>query len=176
MIFTEEKLKGAYIIEIERHNDKRGFFARVWCQREFKAYNLMACLVQTNISFSAKIATLRGLHYQVAPYEESKLVRVTKGAIYDVIVDLRPCSPTYKQWMGVELTAENYKMLYVPQNFAHGFLTLDNNTEVTYHVSQFYSPESERGVRYNDPAFGVEWPIEVQVISDKDKSWPDYLR
>ncbi len=175
MIFTKTKLKDAYIIEIEKWEDKRGFFARSWCQREFDAHGLISHLVQANISFNKKKGTLRGMHYQIAPYGETKLVRCIRGAIYDVIIDLRPDSPNCKQWIGVELTADNRKMLYVPENFAHGFITLEDNTEVFYQVSQFYSPEHERGVRYNDPAFGIKWPLDIEVISDKDKSWPDPL-
>jgi dTDP-4-dehydrorhamnose 3,5-epimerase len=175
MIFTETKLPGAYIIDIQKLEDTRGFVARAWCQKEFAAHGLSPCLVQANISWNKRQGTLRGMHYQVAPYAEAKLVRCTRGAIYDVIIDVRPNSPTYKQWIGVELRADNYKLLYVPEYFAHGFQTLEDNTEVTYQVSQFYAPGSERGTRYNDPAFGIEWPIAVHVISDKDKSWPDYL-
>lgn len=174
MIFTETKLKGAFIIEPERVEDERGFFARTWCLKEFEAHNLNYRLFQTNISFNKKKGILRGMHYQIAPYEETKLVRCTSGAIFDVIIDLRLDSPTYKQWLGVELTSENYKMLYVPENFAHGFQTLQDNTEVTYQVTQFYSPESERGIRYDDPTFGINWKIDVQVISDKDKNCQDY--
>jgi len=174
MIFTETKLNGAYVIEIQKLEDIRGFFARVWCKNEFETHGLISHLTQTNISFSKKEGTLRGMHYQVEPNQESKLIRCTKGAIYDVIIDLRPNSPTYKKWLGVELTAENYNMLYVPEDFAHGFQTLEDDTEVVYQVSQFYSPQSERGVRYNDPAFGIRWPIEVQVVTDKDKNWADY--
>jgi len=174
VIFTETKLPGAYLIDIEKRGDQRGFFARGWCQKEFEAHDLIPRVVQTNISLSKRKGTLRGMHYQVAPYAEAKLVRCTRGALYDVIIDLRPDSPTHMQWLGVELSAENYKMLYVPEGFAHGFQTLVDNTEVTYQVSQFYTPEAEGGVRYNDPAFGIEWPLEVQVISDKDQSWPDY--
>ena len=174
MIFTETELKGAYIIEIEKLKDHRGFFARAWCQNEFKAQGLTSSVVQANVSSNKKKGTLRGMHYQLSPYEETKLVRCTRGAIYDVIIDLRPASPTYTQWIGVELTEENYKMLYVPENFAHGFQSLKDDTEVTYQVSQFYTPGSESGIRWDDPAFSLKWPIEVQVISDKDKSWPDY--
>jgi dTDP-4-dehydrorhamnose 3,5-epimerase len=174
VIFNETKLNGAYIIEIEKLKDHRGFFARTWCQNEFKDSGLTSRLVQANLSYNSKVGTLRGMHYQLSPYEETKLVRCTKGAIYDVIIDLRPASPTYTQWIGVELTAENYKMLYVPENFAHGFQTLRDNTEVTYQVSQFYTPDSESGIRWNDPAFKINWPIEVQVISDKDKNWTDF--
>jgi len=172
MIFRETTLKGAFVIEIEKFEDKRGFFARAWCQKEVEANGLVSRVVQTNISFNKKRGTLRGMHYQVAPYEQVKLVRCTRGVIYDVIIDLRPDSPTFRKWTGVELTAENYTMLYVPENFAHGFQTLEDNTEVTYQVSQFYSPESERGVRYDDPALGIEWPLQVEVISDKDLGWP----
>jgi dTDP-4-dehydrorhamnose 3,5-epimerase len=172
MIFRETTLKGAFVIEIEKFEDKRGFFARAWCQKEVEANGLVSRVVQTNISFNKKRATLRGMHYQVAPYEQVKLVRCTRGVIYDVIIDLRPDSPTFRKWTGVELTAENYTMLYVPERFAHGFLTLQDTTEITYQVSQFYSPESARGVRYDDPLFGIEWPLPVAVISEKDIAWP----
>ena len=175
MKFTETKLKGAFIIEIEKLEDHRGFFARAWCQNEFKDHGLTARVAQANISSNKKRGTLRGMHYQLSPYEETKLVRCTRGAIYDVIIDLRPASPTYGQWFSVELTAENYKMLFVPENFAHGFQTLEDDTEVTYQVSQFYTPNSERGLRWDDPAFSIKWPMDVQVISDKDKYWPDYV-
>jgi dTDP-4-dehydrorhamnose 3,5-epimerase len=175
MIFTETQLKGAVIIELERREDERGFFARAWCQKEFEANGLVSRLVQANVSFNKKKDTLRGMHYQVAPFEEVKLVRCSRGAIYDVIIDLRPHSPTYKQWLPVELTAENRKMLYVPAGFAHGFQTLEDGTEIFYQVSQFYSPRHERGVRWNDPAFGICWPeTGTRVISAKDRNWPDY--
>jgi dTDP-4-dehydrorhamnose 3,5-epimerase len=175
MIFTETELKGAFIIEIERRGDERGFFARAWCQKEFEAHGLSPNWVQANLAFSKKRGTLRGLHYQIAPYEEAKLMRCIRGAIYDVIVDLRQESPTYKRWLGVELSADNRKMLYVPEGFAHGYQTLVDNSETYYPVSQFYSPGFERGARWDDPAFGVEWPItENLIISDKDKSWPDF--
>ena len=175
MLFSETELKGAHIIEVEKIEDNRGFFARAWCQRELEEHVLTARILQANISFNKKKGTLRGMHYQIAPYEESKFVRCTSGAIYDVVIDLRPDSPTFRRWMGVELTAENYKMLYVPENFAHGFQTLEDDTEVTYQVSQFYTPGSERGIHWDDPAFSIDWPIEVQIISDKDKSWPDFV-
>lgn len=174
MIFTETKLKDSYILEIKKMEDARGFFGRSWCQKEFEEHGLVPCVVQANVSYNKKKGTLRGMHYQIAPYEETKLVRCTRGALYDVIIDLRPDSPTYKQWLGVELTADNYKMLYVPKGFAHGFITLEDNTEATYQVSQFYTPGAEGGIRYNDPLFGIEWPVEVTVISDKDKSWANY--
>ena len=175
MIFSETKLKGAFIIEIEKREDARGFFARSWCQNEFKTHGLTTEFVQANVSYNKKKGTMRGLHYQKSPYEESKLVRCTRGAIYDVIVDLRPNSPTYKDWIGVELTADNYKMLYVPEGFAHSFQTLMDNTEVTYQVSAFYNPASEGGLRWNDPAFGIKWPTKVEIISDKDRTWPDFV-
>jgi dTDP-4-dehydrorhamnose 3,5-epimerase len=174
MIFTETKLTGAFIIDIEKREDARGFFARTWCKEEFAANGLDTNLVQSNIAFSTYIGTLRGLHYQVQPYEEVKLVRCTKGAIYDVIIDLRSDSPTYMHWISVELTESNYKMLYVPEGFAHGYQTLTARAEVTYQVSQVYSPASERGIRWNDPVIGVEWPkVDTRIISEKDQSWPD---
>ena len=172
MIFRETTLKGAFVIEMEKFEDKRGFFARAWCQKEVEANGLISRVAETNISFSKRRGTLRGMHYQVAPYEQVKLVRCTRGIIYDVIIDMRPNSPTFRKWTGVELTAENYIMFYVPEHFAHGFQTLEDDTEVTYQVSQFYSPESERGVRYDDPVFQVEWPLPVEVISEKDIAWP----
>ncbi len=175
MIFKETKLKGAFVIEIEKREDERGFFARIWCQQEFAEHGLNFSLAQANIGFSRKKGTLRGLHYQVAPHQEAKLVRCTAGAIYDVMIDLRPASLTYQQWFGIELTADNHRMLYVPEGFAHGYQTLADDTEVFYPVSQFYAPGAERGVRYNDPTFEIEWPLEVQVISEKDKNWPNYI-
>jgi dTDP-4-dehydrorhamnose 3,5-epimerase len=176
MIFTETRLKDAYILELEKLQDERGFFARGYCSREFASHGLVPRVVQSNVSFNLAKGTLRGLHYQVMPYVETKLVRCTKGAIYDVIIDLRPESKTFRQWTGVELTEENYRMLYVPGGFAHGFQTLEDRTEVIYHVSEFYVPKAEQGIRYNDPAFDIRWPLEVQVISQKDNSWPHFSR
>jgi len=176
VIFKETHLKGAFIVEPERIEDTRGFFARAWCKNEFDTHGLNSRFVQCNISFNKNRGILRGMHYQATPHEEIKLVRCTKGTIYDAIVDLRQGSPTYLKWIGVELTEQNHKMLYVPEGFAHGYQTLSDNTEVFYQVSQFYSPESERGVRWDDPAFGIKWPeIDNLVISEKDKNWPDYL-
>jgi len=175
MIFKETKLKGAFVVEIEKLEDGRGFFARSWCETEFAEHGLNPRLVQCNISFNERQGTLRGIHYQAVPYEEAKLVRCTRGAIFDVIIDLRLDSPTLAQWIGIELTAENHRMLYIPEGFAHGFQTLKDNTELTYHVSRFYMPKAEQGVRYNDPAFGIKWPMEVRVISEKDKAWSDYV-
>ncbi|HEB87794.1 MAG TPA: dTDP-4-dehydrorhamnose 3,5-epimerase [Gammaproteobacteria bacterium] len=174
MKFSKTKLDGAYVIELEKLEDNRGFFARTWCQKELEANNLAAQVAQANVSYNAKAGTLRGMHYQVSPYEETKLIRCTRGALYDVIVDLRPDSPTYKQWIGIELTADNYKMLYVPANFAHGFITLEDSTEATYFVSEFYTPGAEQGLRWNDTEFGIDWPRPAEIISDKDADWPDF--
>ncbi|HWO41827.1 MAG TPA: dTDP-4-dehydrorhamnose 3,5-epimerase [Candidatus Eisenbacteria bacterium] len=174
MIFTETKLPGAYTIDPEKHADDRGFFARTWCKREFEARGLNDRLVQCNVSFSRRRGTIRGMHYQVAPYAEVKILRCTRGAIYDVIIDLRPDSRTYRRWIGVELSAANHRMIYVPEGFAHGFQTLEDDAEVIYQVSQFYTPGAERGVRYNDPAFGIQWPLEVTSLSEKDRTWPDF--
>ena len=172
MDFTETKLKGAFIINLKRLEDERGFFARTFCQKEFKEHGLNTQIVQANISYNKKRGTFRGMHMQLAPYEESKLIKCTRGAIYDVIIDMRISSDTYKQWIGVELTAENHQLLYVPEGFAHGFITLKNDTEVTYQMNQFYAPGSEKGFRWNDPAFGIAWPIQPIVIAEKDKNFP----
>ena len=174
MKFIETLLKGACIVEIEQLTDDRGFFGRSWCRKEFEAHGLTAIVVQANVSFNHQKGTLRGMHYQIAPHREAKLIRCTRGAIYDVIIDLRPDSATYKNWIGVELTADEYKMLYVPENFAHGYQTLENHTEVTYQVTQYYTPGSEKGIRYNDPAFDIQWPLGVSTISDKDSTWPKF--
>ncbi len=174
MIFKETKLKGAFIIEINQLTDDRGFFGRSWCANEFKQYGLKTNVVQANTSFSKKKGTLRGMHFQNDPYQETKLIRCTRGAIFDVIIDLRPDSPTYKQWYGVELTQDNYKMLYVPEDFAHGFITLKDDSEVTYLVTQFYTPGAEAGLRWDDKQFGIQWPLSPTVISDKDRNHPDF--
>ncbi len=174
MIFTETKLNGAFIVEPERLEDGRGFFARIWCHREFKTYGLNSILAQCSISFNKKKGTLRGMHYQAAPNEEVKLVRCTSGAIYDVIIDLRYDSETFKQWISVELTSKNRKMVYIPEGFAHGFLTLEDNSEVFYQMSECYALGSARGVRWNDSAFSIRWPIDVKVISDKDNKYPNF--
>src|SRR4030067_1130690 len=173
MIFRETRLKGAFIIEVEKREDDLGFFARTWCKKEFEEHGLTANMVQSNISFNKRKGTLRGMHYQGAPYGEVKLVRCTMGSLYDVLVDLRPESRTYLQWLGVELTSVNHKMVYIPEGFAHGYQTLEDNGEVTYQVSQFYSPDFERGLRYDDPGIGIDWPFTGKIISDKDKGWPD---
>ena len=174
MIFKEVKLKGAYIIEPERLEDERGFFARTFCQKEFKKQGLNPCIVQSSISFNKKNATLRGMHYQAAPYKEAKIVCCVKGVIYDVIIDLRPYSSTYCQWLGVELSAEKREMLYVPEDFAHGFQTLEDDTVVFYQISEFYHPECARGTRWDDPVFNIDWPISPCILSNKDANYPDY--
>jgi dTDP-4-dehydrorhamnose 3,5-epimerase len=225
MIFTQTQLKGSYIIELEKLEDERGFFARTFCQREFEAHGLNSNVVQCNISYNKKRGTLRGMHFQIAPYQEAKLIMCLTGSIYDVIVDLRPDSPTYRQWIAVnlvsreqlsvssfqsatdssrltldaahssqlpafgsQLTADSvhnsasglqltahYGMFYIPGGFAHGFLTLEDETEVLYQMSEFYMPEYARGIRWNDPSFNISWPIDVAVISGKDKSYPDFI-
>lgn len=174
MLFTETKLKGAFLLELEEREDNRGFFARTFCQREFAAHGMNANVVQCNIAYNKKKGTLRGMHFQEAPFQEAKFIRCTKGAIYDVILDLRQGSPTFKQWISAELNEDNHKMLYVPEGFAHGYQTLTEVSEIIYQVSQFYAPQSAAGVRYNDPAFAIKWPLEVAAISDLDKKWPDF--
>jgi dTDP-4-dehydrorhamnose 3,5-epimerase len=174
MIFCETALRGAFIIKPERKEDQRGFFARTWCAEEFAAHGLKPKLVQCSISYNNKKGTLRGMHYQAAPYEETKLIRCTAGAIYDVIIDLRPNSPTYTKHVAVTLTAQDHQMLYIPESFAHGFQTLEDCTEVSYQMSEYYILESARGVRWNDPAFGIHWPDDVRIISDRDSQYPDF--
>lgn len=171
MIFNETKLKGAYLIELAKIEDERGFFARSWCRHEFNTHGLDSRLVQCNISFSQQQGTVRGMHYQLPPYAETKLVRCTQGAIYDVIIDLRPDSASFLQWIGVELTAANHLMLYAPAGFAHGFQTLVDNSEVFYQMSEFYAPDAGRGVRWNDPLFKLTWPQAVTVISARDQQY-----
>ena len=175
MIFNETKLPGAFIIEVKRLEDERGFFGRSFCRREFEERGLNPFVAQCNISFNRDAGTLRGMHYQAAPHAEEKLVRCTRGALYDVIIDLRPESPTFKQWVSLELTEDNGRMLYIPKGFAHGFQTLVDETEIFYQMSAFYHPDSSRGVRWNDPAFGIQWPeTERVILSDRDRVWPDY--
>jgi len=174
MIFNTTELPDCYIIEPERYEDERGFFARTWCQREFEQHGLSTRLAQCNISFNKHKGTLRGMHYQVAPYAEVKLVRCTMGAIYDVIIDLRPHAPTFMRHVAVVLSAENRRMLYVPEGFAHGFQTLENNSEVFYQMSEFYTQARGCGVRWDDPAFGVQWPEAERIIIDRDRYYPDF--
>jgi dTDP-4-dehydrorhamnose 3,5-epimerase len=174
LIFRETRLKGAYLIEPEKRCDDRGFFARTWCEKEFSDHHLIPRVVQCNISFNKQKGTLRGMHYQVAPAAEAKLVRCTNGAIYDVIIDLRQDSTTFKEYVAETLNGQDHKMLYVPEGFAHGFVTLDNNTEVFYQMTAFYSPQHSRGVRWNDPAFGIEWPVHDPIMLDRDRNYPDF--
>ena len=174
MIFTKTPIEGAYLIDLEKRGDDRGFFARVFCCNEFGEHGLDTQFVQVNNSLSADKGTLRGLHYQLAPAEEVKVVRCISGALWDVILDIRPDSPTFGKWFGAELTADNRRMMYAPRGMAHGFVTLTDNTEAFYLVTAFYAPDRERGVRWNDPHFGVEWPITPTVISDKDRDRADF--
>lgn len=176
MIFTESTLKGVYILDPEPVRDERGMFARTWCQREFEAHGLNATWVQSSISVNTYKGTLRGLHYQVAPHEEMKLVRCTVGAIYDVIIDLRPTSSTYCQYVGITLSADNRRAVYIPKNCAHGFLTLEQESEVSYCMSEFYMPSSSRGFRWDDPVFKIAWPERILVMSEKDRTWPPFSK
>jgi dTDP-4-dehydrorhamnose 3,5-epimerase len=174
MFFTPTELVGAFIIDIQRFEDSRGFFARTWSIDEFESRGLMSRAVQTNLSYNRTKGTLRGMHFRHPPYAETKLVRCVRGAIIDIIIDIRPNSPSYKRWISVELTAENRRSLYIPEGFAHGFQTLIDDVEVIYQVSQPYMPSAEGGVRYNDPAFGITWPLQPTEISQKDTQWPDF--
>ena len=174
MKFFETKLNGLYIIELDKFEDNRGFFARSWDSKIFEEKGLNSNCVQANISSNKKRGTLRGMHYQKNPFAEVKFVRCTKGRVFQVAIDLRKESKTYKQWISVELSENNYKMFYVPEGFALGFQALDDNCELSYQVSQFYTPEYESGIRWNDPMFKINWPLEPTVISQKDSSWPDF--
>lgn len=174
MIFNETPLKGAYTIDLEKKGDDRGFFARFFCINEFDKIGLDRNVVQINNSSSAQKGTLRGMHYQLPPHSETKIVRCIKGSLYDVILDIRPDSPTFGQSFGTELSAKNRTMMYVPKGFAHGFLTLTDDVEAFYLVTEFYAPQAERGIRWNDPKFGIQWPIEPVIISDKDNKWQDF--
>ena len=174
MTFHRTKLERVVEIDLDLNTDERGFFARSWCQKEFEDQGLNPRVLQCNVSFNERQGTLRGIHYQDKPYQEAKLVRCTKGAIYDVVVDLRPESPTFKEWIAVVLTAEKRNMVYVPEGCAHGFLTLEDKTEVFYQMSEFYHAEVSRGVRWDDPAFQIVWPREVEVISERDRAYPDF--
>lgn len=174
MKFTETPLKGSFVIDIQPLEDERGLFARSWCQKEFDNSGLNSRIVQCNISFNRKKGTLRGMHYQIEPFAEAKLVRCTKGAIYDLIIDLRPDSQTFKEWFAVELTEFTRRMLYIPEGFAHGFQTLEDNTEVFYQMSEIYKPDYARGIRYDDPLFSIQWPDDKKIISEKDQQYPAF--
>ena len=171
MIFKETNLQGAFVIEPEMLSDKRGAFARIFCQKEFEDHGLNPNISQCSISINSKKFTLRGMHFQKSPYEEAKLIHCSRGLIYDVIVDLRPNSSTYMGWTSVEMSMDNKKMVYVPEGFAHGFQSLEDNSEIIYQVSEFYTPNSELGIHWNDPEFNITWPIEEKIITEKDNSW-----
>ena len=175
MRFIETRLRGAFIVEAEALSDSRGFFARTWSQREFEAQGLDGHLVECNVSFNSKAGTLRGMHYQNSPHAQVKLVRCTRGSIHDVIIDLRPGSPTFKQWIAVQLTGDNPLMLYIPAGFAHGFQTLRDHTEVFYQMGAYYAPECAGGVRWNDPQFGIAWPDAERTINARDMEYPDFF-
>ena len=175
MIFTPTKLDGAFVVELERREDERGFFARSWCADEFAEHGLDTSIAQCNISFNKARGTLRGLHFQRPPHAEVKLIRCTRGAVFDVVVDLRPASPTYCQWVGIDLTEENGRMIYVPEGFAHGYQTLVDSSETFYQVSAAYAPNAEGGVRWDDPAFAIAWPeVENRIMNERDRGWPDF--
>jgi len=172
--FVETTLPGVFLIESEAHVDERGMFMRTWCEREFAEHGIAMTVRQCSLSVNRRRGTLRGMHYQAPPHAEARLVRCTAGAIFDVIVDLRPDSKSFRRWLGVELTRENRKMAYIPRGCAHGFLTMVDDVEVFYQMSEFYSPSHAQGVRWNDPAFAIEWPGEVMVISERDRNYPDF--
>jgi len=174
MQFFDTSLPGVHLIELEKIRDDRGYFARTWCKEEFEAHGLNPAMLQMNLGFSYRKGTVRGMHFQLPPYGEAKLVRCNRGSLYDVIVDLRPDSPTYCEWFGMKLTAENGSMLYVPPGCAHGYQTLDDNTELQYLTSQVYQRDYARGVRFDDPVFNIQWPTDVTVVSEADRNWPNY--
>jgi dTDP-4-dehydrorhamnose 3,5-epimerase len=175
MKFIPTALDGVCIIELEMINDNRGFFARSWCKEAFGQNELSNDIVQCNISFNLQCATIRGLHYQVSPHEETKIVRCIRGGIYDVVIDLRKNSPSYMSWIGVNLNSENRKMIYIPTGFAHGYQTLTSETEIYYQVDQYYNPKAEQGIRWDDPAFSIDWPISKNcIVSEKDRAWPNF--
>jgi dTDP-4-dehydrorhamnose 3,5-epimerase len=174
VIFRATTIAGAFVLESERHTDDRGSFARVWCARELEAHRLDARMAQCSLSSNTHAGTLRGMHYSVAPHAEAKVVRCVRGAIYDVLVDVRPGSPTFRAWVAEELTADNGLAFYVPEGVAHGFLTLADQSDVLYQMSEFFDPSCARGVRWNDPAFGVRWPSEPRIMADRDRHYPDF--
>lgn len=176
MIFVPTALQGAFIVELERREDERGFFARTWCRREFEERGLSADLAQCNVSYSRCRGTLRGMHWQADPYGETKLIRCTRGSIWDAIVDLRTDSPTYTEHLGVELSAQSGRALYVPEGMAHGFVTLEDECEVSYQMSQFHEPAAARGIRWNDPAFGIVWPVRNPILHPRDAAYPDFVK
>jgi dTDP-4-dehydrorhamnose 3,5-epimerase len=174
MEFTETTLKGAYVVRLRKIEDDRGYFARAWCREEFLQHGLNPAMVQLNVGFSHRRGTVRGMHYQLAPHAEAKFIRCTRGAIYDVIIDFREGSPTFGQWYGQELAPDNGLMLYAPEGFAHGYQTLQNDSEMYYFASAAYAPAAARGVRYDDPIVGIKWPLPVSLISSADRNWPGF--
>ncbi len=174
MKFTETSVHGAYIIDVNRIGDDRGFFGRLWCEKEMAEQGLVPTIKQSNVGFSPYKGTLRGLHYQKSPHQEVKIIRCTRGIVYDVVVDLRPDSSTYCKWFGTELTEDNTSMLYIPEGCATGYLTLADNSEITYTASEFYAPDHAAGVKYDDRAFGIQWPGEIKILSDNDMNWPEF--
>jgi dTDP-4-dehydrorhamnose 3,5-epimerase len=174
MKFSAAPIEGAWLIDLEPHHDERGFFARTWCRQELAAHGLETEIAQESLSHNRQRGTLRGLHVQQAPHEETKIVRCPHGRVFDVIVDVRTTSTTYKKWFGVELSAENRRAIYIPPGVAHGFQTLSDDTDVAYLISEFHTPAAARGARYDDPAFDVAWPLAVSVISERDLNWPDF--
>jgi dTDP-4-dehydrorhamnose 3,5-epimerase len=174
VIFTETPVMGAFLMDLEPREDERGFFARTWCERECGERGMNLRIAQCNVSFNKKQGTLRGLHYQAAPFQEAKLVRCTRGAIYDVAVDLRPDSPSFKRHVAAVLSAGNRRMLYIPEGCAHGFQTLEDDTEIFYQMSERYSADHARGVRWDDPVFGIEWPAAERIMADRDRTYPDF--
>lgn len=174
MKFSETPVQGAFILDVDRIIDERGYFGRLWCANELRDQGLVTKIEQTNIGFSPKAGTLRGLHYQIEPHDEVKKIRCTRGAVFAVVLDIRPASPTFRKWHGVELNPHNASKLYVPEGCATGYLTLADDSEIYYSTSKVYAPESATGIRFDDPYFAIEWPAEVKVISDNDKSWPDF--
>jgi len=172
MKFTPTPVDGAFVLDVKRIGDERGYFGRLWCENEMREQGLVSQIRQSNIGFSPQAGTLRGLHYQRAPHEEVKIVRCTRGSVFDVVVDVRPQSPTFRRWFGIELNPDNASMLYVPEGCATGYLTLEDNSEIYYNTSAFYAPDAATGVRFDDPAFQIDWPREIMVLSDNDKSWP----
>lgn len=174
MTFKESTLKDAFVIETEKREDERGFFARTWSGKEFREHKIEFSPAQSSVSYNRMRGTMRGMHFQAAPFQESKLIRCTRGSIFDVIIDLRRDSPTYKHWFGIELSAQNYRMLYIPRDFAHGFQTLMDKTEVLYIMEDAYNAQAERGIRWDDPAFSIGWPFPITTVSDKDRSWAGF--
>ena len=174
MKFSETSVQGAFIIDVDRIGDSRGYFGRLWCANELSDQGLVTQIEQSNIGFSPKAGTLRGLHYQTEPHREVKIIRCTRGAVFAVVLDIRLESPTFREWHGVELNPDNASNLYVPEGCATGYLTLEDDSEIYYSTSEFYAPEAATGVRFDDPYFGIEWPRKARILSDNDKSWPDF--